>query len=174
MEALTLHIVIFIGIAIGLTSLAIWSPRKFWVKTCGVVLFAAFTVAGYLSFADLLSRPKPVKLEFAKKKAAEARVLGAKIAEGKGIYLLLELPDFPEPRYYRLPWSRNLAQELQNEMGRARREGRPLMFRLPFEPTWDRKEPMFYPMPQAAEPPKDPAPGGPMILEPSPRNKERL
>ena len=176
METLTLYISVIIGIAAGLALLAIWSPRKFWVKVWGTILAISLGFVGYFGFADLLSRPKPIKLELLKRETQETRVLGAKILEGQGIFLLLEIPGLAEPRYYVLPWNRDLAQELQREMGRAHREGRPLMLKSPFdfEHSWDKREKKFYLPPQPAAPPKGEAPEGPQILNHTPPKKEEF
>lgn len=76
-------------------------------------------------------------------------------SEGEGIYLWLQLSDAPEPRAYLLPWSRDLAEQLQAARREAEQNDTQLQMRLPFEPSLDDREAKFYAMPQPALPPKD-------------------
>jgi hypothetical protein len=48
-----------------------------------------------------------------------------------------------------------MAQELQQALEDAERNGTQARMRLPFEPTLDRRAPKFYAPPQPALPPKD-------------------
>lgn len=155
METITYLVLIITGFALALAALSIWSPRKPWVKFLGVALAAGVIIIGYVGMTDLLSRPKPVHLEWALDSVKEATVLGGKIEEGEGIYILLDMPEFSEPRYYKLPWSRNLAEQFQEAMRESKRSGIPMKLRNPFEPSWDDKERKFYAPPQPALPLKD-------------------
>src|SRR3954466_9706862 len=92
-------------LAAGLATISIWSPRKLWVKVGAVLLAACFMPISYASFADLLSKPKPVALEWFNRSMTEAMVLSARMQEGEAIYLWLQLPNSPEPRYYKIGWS---------------------------------------------------------------------
>ncbi len=165
METLTFLILIFAGLVFGLAILAVWSPRKPWVKFLSIALLSATIVIGYVGLADLLSRPKPISLEWVRASAKEAVVLGGVIKENEGIYLLLELPEFPEPRYYKLPWSRDLAEQFQEAMRESRRSGVPTRLRDPFEPSWDDREKKFYAPPQPAAPPKEQQRNTPQLFE---------
>lgn len=138
-----------------LASFAIWAPRALPAKLGALACAAVFLPVGYASLSDLLSRPKPVELEWWLAQAEEATVLGSRMEEGDSLYLWLQLSDTPEPRAYRLPWDRKTAEELQAALEEAERNGTGVRMRLPFESSLDRREPRFYAMPQPALPPKD-------------------
>ncbi|MFO1039037.1 MAG: hypothetical protein U1E45_19515 [Geminicoccaceae bacterium] len=138
-----------------LTSIAVWSQRQVRTKVIALFAAAAFVPLGYGGFADLLSRPKPVGFEWWNAQADEATVLGSQMREGEGLYLWLQVAGIDEPRAYRLPWDKKQAQELQDAIEQAQKNGTGVKMRLPFETTLDTREPKFYAMPQPALPPKD-------------------
>ncbi len=137
-----------------MTSISIWAPRRVLVRVSAVLVAALFVPVSYASLSDLLSRPKPVELEWMKKTVPEATVLGSSINEGTAIYIWLQMNDQNEPRAYALPWNRDLAQQLQNAQRAAEANGSGVRMRLPFERSFDDREPKFYAMPQPALPPK--------------------
>ena len=143
-------------IAAGLATISIWAPRKLWVKVGAVVLAAGFMPLSYASFADLLSKPKPIAFEWFQRSMSEATVLSARMQEGEAIYLWLQLPDTPEPRYYKIGWSVEVAKQLQEAMREAEKNGSGMKMELPFENSWDKDSPQFYALPQ----PKLPEKGG--------------
>lgn len=145
-------------LAAALAGIAIWSRRRLLPKVAAVALSLAFMPAAYAGLVELLSKPKPVKLEWVNAKAEEAEVLGASIREGEGIYLWLQMAGVSEPRAYVLPWDRDLAEKLQEALREAERQGGGLRMRLPFEPSLDPQRPKFYALPQPALPPKDEIP----------------
>ena len=110
-------------IASMLASVAIWAPRATGVKVGALCLTAALLPITYGSFVELLGKPKPVGLEWAKDNMPEATVLGATWREDKAIYLWLRFDDSLEPRAYVLPWSRTQAQQLQGAMRQANTNG---------------------------------------------------
>jgi hypothetical protein len=69
--------------------IAIWAPRRVWIKITALTTTALFLLVGYVSLVDLLSRPKPVDMEWAHANAADAAVLGVHMEEDKAIYLWL-------------------------------------------------------------------------------------
>jgi hypothetical protein len=146
-----------------LASISIWAPRRLAIKGTALFTAALFLPVAYLSFVDLLSKPKPVELEWWLAEAEVATVLGSTLREDEGIYLWLQLPDAAEPRAYRLPWSRETAEQLQGAQREAEAQQGQLQMRRPFEPSLDSQEPMFYATPQPALPPKDEAEPGPQI-----------
>ena len=139
----------------GLATIAIWAPRRLGPKAGALACAALFMPVGYAGFSDLLSRPKPVALEWWLAHAQEATVLGSQMREGTSLYLWLQVDGEPEPRAYRLPWDQRTAQQLQAALDEAQRNGTQARMRLPFEPTLDAREPKFYAPPQPALPPKD-------------------
>jgi len=137
------------------TSISIWAPRRLWVKLGALGVAALFLPAVYAGFAHLLSMPKPVAMEWWHVHAAEATVLGSSMREGEAIYVWLQLSEVGEPRAFALPWSRDLAEQLQAAQREAEQNQSQVQMRLPFERSEDDQEPKFYAMPQPAQPPKD-------------------
>jgi len=149
---------LFIVAAVLLCILAthsIWSPRRLRVKLSALFTTLLFLPLAYGAMVHLLSKPKPVHLEWWQANAAEAAVLGSSMREGQGIYLWLQMGDLVEPRSYVLPWDQELAQQLQDALREAEENGSGVQMRLPFEPSLDNREPRFYALPQPAFPPKD-------------------
>jgi hypothetical protein len=137
------------------TSISVWAPRRLSVKILAVAAAALFLPTTYAGLAELLSRPKPVGLEWWHANAAEATVLGARFEEEVAIHIWLQLPEIAEPRGYSLPWSRDLAEQLQTAQREADENQSQVQMRLPFEGSLDDLDARFYAMPQAALPPKD-------------------
>jgi len=137
-----------------LANIGIWSPRRLWVKLSAVIAVALFLPAAYVAFAELLSRPKPVNIEWAQRNVPEAVVLGASMIEDKAIYLWLSFEGRDEPRAYTLPWSENLAKQMRKAQQQAEAEGTKVMVRQPFENNLDEMERVFYPEPRTPPPPK--------------------
>ena len=70
-------------LAAFLSAICIWSHRKPWAKVSAIVATALFIPTVYISYADLLSRPKPTSLEWWHRNAEEATVVGSKLSEGE-------------------------------------------------------------------------------------------
>jgi hypothetical protein len=143
------------ALAAVLALISIWSHRKPWAKLCAVVATALFIPTIYLSYADLLSRPKPVSLEWWNRGAPEATVVSAKLREGEAIYLWIEMPGQDEPRAYSLPWAQEIAKQLYGAQREAEAKGTKVQMRLPFKELTEDQEPVFYAMPQPPLPTKN-------------------
>jgi hypothetical protein len=152
-------------LAAVLASIAVWAPRGLALKVGALACAALFMPVAYLGLSDLLSRPKPVAMEWWLGEADEATVLGSQMREGDSLYVWLQLDGEREPRAYRLPWSQQMAQQLQQALEKAQRDGTEARMRLPFEPTLDNREPKFYAAPQPAMPPKDYAQPPPQVYQ---------
>lgn len=142
-------------IAAALANIGIWTPRALWLKLTALVLLALFLPATYAAFAELMSRPKPVSIEWANRAVPEAVVLGSRLIEDKAIYIWLGIEGMDEPRAYALPWNQELAEQLHKAQRDAQSGGGIVMMGRPF----DRKqsslgERVFYPSPRDALPPK--------------------
>jgi hypothetical protein len=124
--------VVFIAIAAILANIGIWAPRRTWVRVCAVAMAALFIPAAYASVADLLSRPKPVSIEWMHRNAREATVLGSRISDGKAIYLWLQLPGEMQPRAYVLPYSEQTARQLFEAQAEAKQKGTETKMKRPF------------------------------------------
>jgi len=124
-----------------------------WQRTASATLFAVLVVVVYAGSAELLGRPKPLRLEW--RDAQKAQVLGSSMRENDAIYVWLQFGDGSEPRAYRLPWSMQTAQELQTatQEGEASESG-VQMSMSSADSGLDEREPKFYAAPQPALPDK--------------------
>jgi hypothetical protein len=134
-------------------------------RALSVGIFVLLIAVVYGGAIELLGRPKPLRLEW--RDAADAEVLSAVPVEDEAIYVWLVMPDSLEPRAYVLPWSVQAAQQLQDAMSQAQAEGTAVRMAMPFEPSLEDREPMFYAMPQPAMPPKNDR-GDPPLVYPQP------
>ncbi len=152
-------------LAAVLASISIWSRRALWIKVVALATTMLLIPTAYAGILDLLSKPKPVHLEWIAGSVEEAMVLSAAIREDEAIYLWLKIDGVGEPRYYVLPWDLGLAEELQEALREAAHNRSGVLMRFPFEPSWARDDPTFYALPQPALPPKfvDPAAPGPLL-----------
>ena len=155
-------------VAALLANIAIWSPRRMWLKLSAVAGAAVFMPLVYASLSELMSRPKPVALEWLRRELTEATLLGASMRENEAIYLWLKVPEVDEPRAYTLPWSRPLAEQLQRAQREAKKNRNGVRVRRPFDGTEDPRERMFYAAPREPLPPK-PAPDDISLNEGPPR-----
>lgn len=143
------------ALAVILAGISIWSHRRLWAKICAVLATALFIPTIYMSYADLLSRPKPASLEWWNRDASEVTVVGAKLREGEAIYLWIEMPQADEPRAYKLPWQQELAKQLYGAQREADAMGTKVRMRSPFKEQTEDREPMFYAQPQPPLPSKN-------------------
>jgi hypothetical protein len=143
--ALVLGIYGFIGLPLGSRA-----------RRAGVSVFFALLLAIlFFGYSDMLGRPKSTRLEVLHTGAKEATILGSYIRDGNGIYLWLQLPESPEPRYYVLPWDEKTAAALQRAIeDNAQHHGAGVVVQLPFEFSWEKREPVFHPLPQPKLPEK--------------------
>jgi hypothetical protein len=153
-----------------LSLISIWAPRRLAIKATALTTAVLFLPLSYAALVDLLSKPKPVDLEWMQGDAAEAEVLASRLVENEAIYLWLQLPDVAEPRAYVLPWDRASAEQLQQAMREAEQQGNGVQMRLPFEPSLEDREPKFYAPPQPGLPPKDLVQPPPQVYQPPGRD----
>lgn len=137
-----------------LANIGIWSPRANWLKVSAIVVTALFLPLGYGSISELMSRPKPVSLEWARRSLPEARLIGASLQEGKAIYIWIQTPESSEPRAYQLPWNKETAKQLQRAQRHARKSKNGVNVRHPFDADRDPRKPMFYAAPRQPLPAK--------------------
>jgi hypothetical protein len=155
MTEITQLFVLGAALAALLSLIGIWAPRRLAIKGAALTTAVLFLPVSYAALVDLLSKPKPVDLEWWQGNAAEAEVLASRLVEDQAIYLWLQLPGVVEPRAYALPWNRARAEQLQQAMREAQQQGGGVRMRLPFEPSLEDRAPKFYAQPQPALPPKD-------------------
>jgi hypothetical protein len=154
-----------LALATALASICIWSPRALWIKVGAVAIAGLFLPITYASVVELLSRPKPLALEWQRAALAEARVLAADLREGERIYLWLRVPGIDEPRFYALPWDQKLAEQLHRAQREANARGTAVRARNLFGTGQDRQGPVFYAAPQPARPPKEAPTENPLVFE---------
>ena len=171
MSALPYVFAAVVLVAIALSGITVWSPRRLWVKGVSVGLAGALMVRAYVGFSELLSKPKPVGLEWGMRSVADARLLGASAREGEAIFVWLQIQGVAEPRSYRLPWNRDMAEQLESASREARANRTSVRVRRPFGTvTRDREEePTFYAAPRAPRPVKPAASQGIVVLDPRQR-----
>jgi hypothetical protein len=147
--ALVLGVYAFIGLPFG----------GRWRRAAVSSFFALLLAVLFFGYSDMLGRPKSTRLEVLRVADREAKVLGSYMLEGDGIYLWLQLPETREPRYYVLPWDEETATALQKAIEEnAARHGAGVGMQFPFERSWDKREPVFHPLPQPKLPDKGGAP----------------
>ena len=129
-----------------------------WQRGAAATLFAVLVAVVYAGSAELLGRPKPLRLEW--RDAEHAQVLGSSMRENEAIYLWLQFDDGSEPRAYRLPWSIQAAQQLQTAMQEGEANGTSVQMTMTGEAGLDKREPKFYADPQPALPAKTYRPVG--------------
>ncbi len=166
MDSLFLHFTALIALAGVLATIAVRAPRRMARRAGAVAISALFIPVAYAGLADLLSRPKPVWLEWSRERVAEATILGSHLQEGVGIYLWLHMPETDAPRAYVLPWDRKLAQQLQGARRQAQRNRSGLKMRHPFETSRNGATPIFYAAPQPALAAKQPPEDAPVMVPP--------
>jgi hypothetical protein len=146
--------VTLIVIAAVLSNIGIWAPRKVWVRLAAVAATGLFIPVAYAAVSDLLSRPKPVGIEWVHRNAKDATVISARIVEGRNIFLWLQLADTAEPRAYVLPYSEELAKQLHAAQRDAKKAGTKTKMKQPFAQRRDFNKPQFFAAPQKARPVK--------------------
>lgn len=149
---------IYSAAAILVTLLVLISVRNaapLLQKIGALALAALLFPLTFAALAELLSRSKPVALEWWSNRAESADVLAAHIKEDEGVHLWLMLEGENEPRAFVLPWDLRMAEALQEAMNQAEQDGSNVKMRLPFERSFDQREPRFYALPIPGLPPKD-------------------
>jgi hypothetical protein len=140
--ALLLGICIFVALPRG----------KAWQRAGAVAAYFLLIGVAFGGSADLLGRPKPMRLEW--QAADEATVLAASLREGEAIFVWLQMGTAPSPRAYALPWSVAVAQKLQEAMEEGRTRGSEVQMWLPPSFGGDAGEPRIYALPQTPLPEK--------------------
>ena len=153
------------SLAAVLVTVALWAPRRLWVKLGALAVATIFLPGGYFALLEMLSRPKPVGLEMVRQELAEATVLGVRMEENKAIYLWLGIPGIQEPRSYALPWDKQLAKQLQGAERESENTGAPVQMRKPFENSMDEREKRFYAAPPPPPPEKAPPNENPLTFK---------
>lgn len=171
MDSIRILFPIAVALVAILAQISVWSPRRLWVKVTALVALSLFLPVTYLSLESLLSRPKPVEMDWASEYLADASVIAARIDEDESIFLWLAVAGIEEPRSYVLPYNEETARQLHAAQQGAEQEGTEVKMRRPSESGQDDQEPMFYAPPQETPPEKQHAANGPQIFQRSPGNQ---
>lgn len=171
MDSIRILFPIAVALVAILAQISVWSPRRLWVKVTALVTMSLFLPVTYFSLEALLSRPKPVEMDWASEHLADASVIAARIDEDESIFLWLAVAGLEEPRSYVLPYSEETARELHAAQQGAEQEGTEVKMRRPSESGQDDQEPMFYAPPQETPPEKQHAANGPQIFQRSTGNQ---
>lgn len=138
--------------------------KNFIIKTVIVILFFGMLFLGSVSYFELLSQPKPVTLEFIKSNEKSLILSHQIIEEGpeQGIYIWIRLisdkensEQYMRPFYYVIPYSKGVAQQLQDAMNQAKRNGTGVIMEFPFDHSWEDRKSPFHPIPQPSDGDKD-------------------
>lgn len=121
-----------IGIAALLASIAIWAPRRTWIRVAAVAVMALFMPLAYAQLTGLLSKPKPMDFAWFERNVKRAEVLAISLHEGSAIYLWLRLDGALEPRYYMLPWRQRLAENLEDAVDGVAKSKGSIILQRPF------------------------------------------
>lgn len=124
--------IVTISLAAALATIAIWAPRAPKTRFVALLATTLFIPLGYLQIIELLSKPKPMSFELFQRDVQLAHILGASMDEGRAIYLWLRLEDEIEPRYYKLPWKREVAEKLEDVIDNAIRKNATAVLKNPF------------------------------------------
>ena len=154
MEPMLFIFVLVVALTAILTIVSVSAPGKLSLKIVSIATAAALMPAAYLGLGELLSRPKPISLEWAQHGIAEATLLASRLDEDKAIYVWLEFDGVPMPRAYAMPWSQQRAQELQDAQRAAEKNGSTVRVRQPFEQSLDESRQRFFEAPQPRSVPK--------------------
>lgn len=165
MDSIRIIFPIAVALVAILAQISVWSPRKLWIKVTALVTMSLFLPMAYISLETLLSRPKPIEMDWASENLADASVLAARIDEEESIYLWLAVAGIDEPRSYVLPYSEEAARELHAAQQGAEQEGTDVKMRRPSESGQDNQEPMFYAPPQETPPAKQHAATGAQVFQ---------
>lgn len=120
-------------IAAALASLAIWVPRRTWVRVSALAVAALLIPVSYVQFVEFLSKPKPKSFEWFERNVNEADILAVSLDEGRAIYMWLRLDGAVEPRFYECPWNLKLAERLEEDIETAVTRRHRLVLKNPFE-----------------------------------------
>ena len=172
MSELTAVFAVLGGMAFVLANVAIWSPRSLRVKMGALATAAVFLPATYMSLSEMLSRPKPVGSEWARRELAEATVIGSQMVEGQAIYVWLGIEGVEEPRAYTLPWDEKTARQLHGARRSAEASGTRVKMRNPFESSNDERKRIFYAAPQPPPPQKQRPVENPFVHQRSQANPD--
>jgi len=134
-------------VLLGSAALVVWSRRDLrLLRGFSVVIAVLCVLAAPLAIGSVMGLAVPV-IPGLTIGEGEVDVIGAKLVTGDAIFVLVDR-GAEEPRHYRLPWDKELAERLQGLLDDPANNGRARMKVPRFSFSWDRNAPQFHPMPQ--------------------------
>tara|TARA_R110000868_G_scaffold39376_4_gene137108 strand:+ start:25459 stop:25947 length:489 start_codon:yes stop_codon:yes gene_type:complete len=146
--------VLVVVFAAGLALIAVRGNLSLLSRVGALGLAGSLMLAGYAGLTELMSRPKPVSLEWVRSHENPAKVAASLLRENEAIYLWLVFKGETEPRAYRLPWNLTMAQQLREAQREAAGRQSEVMMKSLSGKTVKPTERMFYAPPRPAPPPK--------------------
>jgi hypothetical protein len=143
-----------------------------WNKILTVLLYGVLIILLPIAYFETLSRPKYAHNEIIHKNLEEAVVEGFAYDEGIALYLLLELPDVVEPRYYRFPWTNDTMKKIE-QLEEAQKTKRKMKLKHPFafEKSLETRR-RLHPMPHPKGPDKPPRDNDEIVITPNYPDKQ--
>lgn len=130
-------VIIFMGV------LVVWSRRETMLRGVAVIVILVAMPGSLAALWVPLGWAVPLHGGLTAL-GGDYPVLGAKMVVGKAIYVLIDTG--AEPRYYRIPWDRKLADQLQDILDNPGNAGAKIS--IPYEFSWNQSAPQFHPLPQ--------------------------
>jgi hypothetical protein len=141
-------------LAAGLALVAVRGSLSLASRVGALGLTGLLMVAGYGGLTELMSRPKPVSLEWMRSPGVPVKVAASHLRENEAIYLWLIFEGDTEPRAYRLPWNLAMAKELREAQRQAAGRQSQVMMNSLAATNAKPSERVFYAPPRPAPPPK--------------------
>jgi len=132
--------------------IVVWARRQTLYRALAVTIALLSAPAAALALALALGWAVPM-VPVLTAPGGDFLVLGTKIVQGEGIFVLLDTGG-GEPRHYRLPWGQKLADKLQDILDDPNKGG--VMLKIPYEPSLDSNAAQFWPLPQPKALPEKP------------------
>jgi len=115
--------IILIILAATATLLTILSNGKRYIKMASLIVFVAIVSIAYVSFVELLGRPKPIDFTYLREEKTTSTVVSSFHKENEAIYLWVRDEGITEPTAYVLPWDLETAKQLQKAKADAEQQG---------------------------------------------------
>lgn len=153
-DPLTWIFVVVVALATGLALIAVRGSLSVASRTGALALAAMLMTSGYVGLTELMSRAKPVSLEWVRGQGGPLKVAASHLRENEAIYLWVVFDGETEPRAYRLPWNLAMAKQLRQAQGQAERRKSKVMMKSLKGKTENPTDRLFYAPPRPPPPPK--------------------
>tara|TARA_Y100001935_G_scaffold143823_1_gene118813 strand:- start:12 stop:581 length:570 start_codon:yes stop_codon:yes gene_type:complete len=158
MDILNWFLFTLVIIISSVIAISFWARKALKYKIfCLSLGFISFFLI-YISFLEILSRPKPKELELLNRYLEELTLLHVSWTEGKAIHILVQIEGLKEPRLYKFPWDPIQAQEFDEALEKGRENGEEVRISNPFyDSNVEERKTLIYsapakPLPKKEEP----------------------